>query len=284
MTIENAHDNLIKSLTPIFEKGEATQMARIVFEDAFSITNFSRQDELTEHQIEKLKEIQKRLLAKEPIQYIVGMTYFYDLKFKVGSAVLIPRPETEELVHWILEDQPKDLNLRILDIGTGSGCIPITLKSKAPNFQVAAIDVSSAALSLAEENGTLNQVEVDFINLDILKKENWQTLPSYEVIVSNPPYIPFSEKELMSTNVLDHEPEIALFVTNEDPLIFYRTIIEFGKEHLVNGGWLYFETNEYNATEVEALFFKAGFFDIEKQKDLQGKERMVKARFGTRNT
>ncbi len=282
MTIENAHQNLVEVLTPIFEKGEAIQMARIVFEDAFSITNFSRQDDLSETQLRRLEEIQTRLLAKEPVQYVVGMTYFYDLKFKVDPAVLIPRPETEELVHWILEDQPKNLNLRALDIGTGSGCIPITLKSKAPNFQVSAFDVSEEALSVARENAILNQVEVEFQNLDILKKENWKTLPSYEVIVSNPPYIPFSEKELMSTNVLDYEPEIALFVTNEDPLVFYRTIIEFAKKHLVKGGWLYFETNEYNATEVEALFFKAGFFDIEKQKDLQGKERMVKARYGTR--
>lgn len=282
MRIENAHQNLVEVLTPVFEKGEATQMARIVFEDAFSITNFSRQDDLSETQFRKLEEIQTRLLAKEPVQYVVGMTYFYDLKFKVDPAVLIPRPETEELVHWILEDQPKNLNLRVLDIGTGSGCIPITLKSKAPNFQLSAFDVSEEALFVAKENAILNQVEVEFQNLDILKKENWKTLPSYEVMVSNPPYIPFSEKELMSTNVLDHEPEIALFVTNEDPLIFYRTIIEFAKENLVKGGWLYFETNEYNATEVEALFFNAGFFDIEKQKDLQGKERMVKARFGTR--
>ncbi len=284
MTIADAHKSLIEVLTPVFEKGEATQMARIVFEDAFAVTNFLRKDELSETQEAKLKEIQTRLLAKEPIQYVLGMTYFYDLKFKVDPAVLIPRPETEELVAWILEDQPKNLNLRILDIGTGSGCIPITIKSKAPNFQVAALDISEGALTVAKENADLNQVEIAFQNLDILKKENWKILPSFEVIVSNPPYIPFKEKQLMSTNVLDHEPEIALFVTNEDPLIFYRTIIDLAKEHLVKGGWLYFETNEYNATKVEALFFNAGFFDIEKQKDLQGKDRMVKGRFGTRNS
>ncbi len=284
MTIEKAHHNLVEMLTPIFEKGEATQLARIVFEDAFSITNFFRKDELNDQQLTALKTIQTRLLAQEPVQYIVGMTYFYDLKFKVNPAVLIPRPETEELVAWILEDQPKNQDLRVLDIGTGSGCIPITIKSKAPNFQLAALDVSFSALSVAKENANLNQVEVNFQKVDILKKENWESLPSYEIIVSNPPYIPFKEKEIMEANVLDHEPEIALFVTDEDPLIFYRTIIEFAKAHLVRGGWLYFETNEYNATEVEALFFKAGFFDIEKRQDLQGKDRMVKARCGTRNT
>ena len=284
MTIEKAHHNLVEMLTPIFEKGEATQLARIVFEDAFAITNFFRKDELNDQQLTALKKIQTRLLAQEPVQYIVGMTYFYDLKFKVNPAVLIPRPETEELVAWILEDQPKNQDLRVLDIGTGSGCIPITIKSKAPNFQLAALDVSFSALSVAKENANLNQVEVNFQKVDILKKENWESLPSYEIIVSNPPYIPFKEKEIMEANVLDHEPEIALFVTDEDPLIFYRTIIEFAKAHLVRGGWLYFETNEYNATEVEALFFKAGFFDIEKRQDLQGKDRMVKARYGTRNT
>lgn len=282
MTIEEAHQNLVASLTPEFGKGEATQIARIVFEDVYSITNFLRKDELSDDQITQLADIQSRLLTHEPVQYVVGMTYFYDLKFKVNPAVLIPRPETEELVAWILEDHSNQQNLRVLDIGTGSGCIPITLKAKASNFEVVAVDISSEALAVAKENALLNQVEVDFQKVDILNKDNWKQLPSYEIIISNPPYIPIQEKQLMSTNVLDHEPEIALFVTNEDPLIFYRTIIDFAKDHLVNGGWLYFESNEHNATEVEALFFKAGFFDIEKQKDLQGKDRMVKARQGTR--
>jgi len=278
MTIKNAHQNVVKLLTPVFGKGEATQMARIVFEDVFSVTNFLRMEELTTPQLAKLDAIQSRLLAHEPVQYVVGMTYFYDLKFKVNSAVLIPRPETEELVDWILRDHSNQLNLRILDIGTGSGCIPITLKAKSPNYQVAALDVSPEALVVAKENARQNTVEIDFRELDILKKENWDQLPSYEIIVSNPPYIPMAEKSLMAINVLDHEPEIALFVSDKDSLIFYRTIVEFAKRHLVAGGWLYFETNEYNTTEVEALCFKAGFFDIEKQKDFQGKDRMVKAR------
>jgi len=281
MTIELAYRNLVAVLSPAFEKGEATQMARIVFEDAFSITNFVRKDLLTESQLAQLADIQARLLAHEPVQYVVGMTCFYGLKFKVNPAVLIPRPETEELVAWILEDHTKDKNLRILDIGTGSGCIPIALKTKAPNYEVAALDVSAEALAVAEENADLNQVEINFQKIDILNKASWTLLPNYEIIVSNPPYIPLEEKKLMATNVLAHEPEMALFVTNEDPLVFYRTIVDFAAQHLVNGGWLYFETNEYNATEVEALCFNAGFFDVEKQKDMQGKDRMVKARYGT---
>ncbi len=280
MTIENAHLNFLESLSVEFGKGEATQMARIVFEDVFSITNFLRKETLTAAQLAKLDAIQIRLLTHEPVQYVVGMTYFYGLKFKVNPAVLIPRPETEELVEWILADHAPQKNLRFLDIGTGSGCIPITLKAKAPNYHVAALDVSREALAVAKENARLNTVEVHFQELDILKKENWDQLPSYEIIVSNPPYIPTEEKQLMFANVLDHEPEIALFVSDEDPLIFYRTIVEFAREHLVPGGWLYFETNEYNATEVEAICFRAGFFDIEKRKDLQGKDRMVKARQG----
>jgi len=269
-------------LTPEFGKGEATQLARIVFEDAFSISNFLRKQELSPIQISQLKEIQRRILAHEPIQYILGMTYFYDLKFKVNPAVLIPRSETEELVAWILEDHSTHQNLRILDVGTGSGCIPITLKSKSPNYQVAAVDVSTKAIKVAQENAKMNKVEVDFQELNILNKINWKILPSYEIIVSNPPYIPEREKSLMRENVLNHEPALALFVTDEDPLIFYRTIIEFGKSQLTNGGWLYFETNEYNANEVEALLFKAGYFDIEKRQDIQGKDRMVKARHGTK--
>ncbi len=284
MTIKEAHHELVGSLEPEFGKREAFYMARIVFEDVFSVTNFSRLEELTSTQITKLKDIQQRLLLHEPVQYVVGMTYFYDLKFHVNAGVLIPRPETEELVAWILEDHSKRQNLRILDIGTGSGCIPITLKAKAPNYEVFGLDLSEEALKIAQENAHLNQTEVSFQKIDILNKANWTPLPSYEIIVSNPPYIPLQEKALMAENVLAHEPEIALFVANEDPLIFYRTIIEFAKEHLVKGGWLYFETNEYNATEVEALCFKAGFFDIEKRKDLQGKDRMVRARYGTRNT
>jgi len=284
MTIKEAHHKLVELLEPEFGKREAVQMARIVFEDVFSITNFFRPDEFTSNQLAKLKDIQERLLLHEPVQYVVGMTYFYDLKFYVNNAVLIPRPETEELVAWILEDHSKQQNLRILDIGTGSGCIPITLKAKAPNYEVVGLELSEEALKVAKENAQLNQAEVNFQKIDILNKENWASLPSYEIIVSNPPYIPVQEKALMAENVLAHEPEIALFVTDEDPLIFYRTIIEFAQEHLVKGGWLYFETNEYNASEVEALCFKAGFFDVEKRKDLQGKDRMVKARFGTRNT
>jgi len=282
MTIEAAHRGLVNKLTPEFGKGEATQLARIVFEDAFSISNFLRKQELSPIQISQLKEIQRRILAHEPIQYILGMTYFYDLKFKVNPAVLIPRSETEELVAWILEDHSTHQNLRILDVGTGSGCIPITLKSKSPNYQVAAVDVSTKAIKVAQENAKMNKVEVDFQELNILNKINWKILPSYEIIVSNPPYIPEREKSLMRENVLNHEPALALFVTDEDPLIFYRTIIEFGKSQLTNGGWLYFETNEYNANEVEALLFKAGYFDIEKRQDIQGKDRMVKARHGTK--
>jgi len=280
MTIDIAHQNLVEMLIPEFGKGEAQQMARIVFEDAFSITNFLRKDSLTTEQITRLEDMGIRLVQHEPVQYVVGMTYFYDLKFKVNTAVLIPRPETEELVDWILKDHAPQKNLSILDIGTGSGCIPITIKAKAPNCQLSAFDISAEALKVARENAKDNAVEVNFQNIDILEEENWEQLPSYDIIVSNPPYIPNSQKELMSPNVLAYEPEIALFVSNEDPLIFYRTIIDFAKKHLVVGGWLYFETNEYNLSEVEVLFSKASFSNIEKRKDLQGKDRMVRAQLG----
>ncbi len=280
MTIETAHRDLVTALLSEFGEGEARQMARIVFEDVFSITNFLRKEPFTESQLKKLEMIQTRLLAHEPVQYVVGITYFFGLKFKVSPAVLIPRPETEELVDWILTDHSRKKKVDVLDIGTGSGCIPVSLKAEAPDYRVTGFDVSPEALVVAGENARKNGVEVDFQLFDILNKTNWDTLSKYEIIVSNPPYIPLREKKLMADNVLKHEPGIALFVADEDPLLFYRTIIEFAKTHLVEDGWLYFETNEYNITEVEELFVKAGFLDIEKRKDLQGKERMVKARCG----
>jgi len=278
MTIENAYRNLVNSLLPVFGDREARQMTRIVFEDVFSITNFLRKDLLNSSQLKKLEDIRTRLLAHQPIQYVVGMTYFYGLKFKVNPAVLIPRPETEELVDLILKDHKKREKLHILDVGTGSGCIPIALKVNAPTCQVSALDISSEALKVAVENANLNQVVVHFHQLDILEKENWDQLPTFDIIVSNPPYIPETEKKLMARNVLDHEPEIALFVPDEDPLVFYRILTQFAKKHLNHDGHLYFETNEYNTPQVRALCVQAAFTNIEIHQDLQNKNRIVKAK------
>lgn len=257
-------------------------MSRIVFEDVYSITNFEREDELTIKQLEQLQRIETRLLAQEPLQYVMGMADFYGLKFRVDSRVLIPRQETEELVYWVLETAKTAVYRhvsKVLDIGTGSGCIPITLKKENPNLHVEAIDVSVEALDLAMENARLNDVSIAFREQDILDESNWNTAIRYDIIVSNPPYIPREEATLMPQNVKAFEPHIALFVENEDPLLFYRTIAKFALQTLQKQGLLFFETNEFNASAVQQMLEEMNFSVVELQKDMSGKERMIRAQF-----
>lgn len=244
--------------------------------------------ELNSTQLQQFKKALLRLLQQEPIQYILGDTEFFGYPFQVNQHTLIPRPETEELVAWIIEDvknknqantQQKPLNstITILDIGTGSGCIPISLAKELPRAKVSSIDVSGEALQVARKNSTLNYVEVNFIQQDILQAEN---LPEkYDVIVSNPPYVRELEKEQMHQNVLDFEPELALFVENDDPLIFYRKIAQLAKNALTENGKLYFEINEYLPEEMVSLLEEIGYQDIELKKDIFGKFRMCKASF-----
>jgi len=209
-----------------------------------------------------------------PIQYIIGETEFYGLKFRLTPDVLIPRPETEELVDWIIKETAKG-KISILDIGTGSGCIAISLAKHFPEAKVSAIDISSIALAVAEENARLNQVQVDFLQVDVLNDEIPDKL--WDVIVSNPPYVRNSEKEEMQANVLDYEPHTALFVTDEEPLLFYRKIAEISKIHLVPNGNLYFEINEAYGMEVIKLLETLGFKKVTLKKDFFGKDRMVGA-------
>ncbi len=273
-TIKHTYQQFLRNLSNKFEHREAISIARIVFEDAFKLFDYESNKNF--NGTTTLQEIEARLLNNEPVQYILGQADFYGLKFKVSPAVLVPRPETEELVYWILENQVKD-NPTILDIGTGSGCIPITLKRKLPRADISAIDVSSTALDIAKANADLNKVAVSFILTDILEERLWSNLPSYDIIVSNPPYIPYREKPLMPKQVLDYEPELALFVENDHPLVFYKKIGLFALKHLNQGGQLYFECNEFNAEEVATLLEKMGFSKVELVKDMEGKERMVRA-------
>ena len=275
MTIEETHQALTTSIQPIYGEREANSIARIVFEDAFQVFDFSSKKEFLYE--EKFTAIQQRLLQQEPVQYILEQADFYGLKFKVSPDVLIPRPETEELVHWILETN-QSVAPTILDIGTGSGCIPITLKKKIPKAIVSGLDVSEKALTIARANGTLNEVMLFFIQLDILQKSDWEDLPDYDIIISNPPYIPHKEANLMPTWVKDYEPALALFVEHPDPLLFYRTITDFAAIHLTPNGYLFFETNEFNAKEVAQLLEVKGFQEVLIQKDMSGKERMIRAR------
>ena len=209
----------------------------------------------------------------EPIQYIFGETDFLDFKIKVTPSVLIPRPETEELVHWIIEKRIPN-NSRILDVGTGSGCIALALKKRLKNCNVFGVDISAEALEVARKNGKINKLHVDFFQADILKWEQIQW-EKFDVIISNPPYVRLSEKLEMNNNVLLYEPEKALFVTNEDPLVFYRTIAAFANKYLNEDGKLYFEINEYLAFEMKNLMLGMGFNNVEIKKDINGKNRMI---------
>jgi len=219
--------------------------------------------------IDRFRQIIEDLKANIPIQYILGETEFYGLKFKVNEHTLIPRPETEELVLWILEHEFNSA----LDIGTGSGCIPIAIK-KNKNVEISAIDVSEPALLVAKENAKTNEVKINFFKQDILKTDN---LERVDVIISNPPYILEKEKDLIISNVLDNEPHLALFVTNESPLLFYKKIAELSYACLSKNGLLFFEINESFGIEIIELLKCIGFVDIELKKDINEKDRMLKA-------
>ncbi|PTM07738.1 MAG: peptide chain release factor N(5)-glutamine methyltransferase [Bacteroidetes bacterium] len=216
-----------------------------------------------------------RLKDYEPIQYIIGDTEFYSLTFNVTPSVLIPRSETEELVDWIINEQKDKDQISILDIGTGSGCIAISLAKNLPNAKVYALDVSEEALKVAEQNALLNEVEVEFIEANILDW-NFSNL-EFDVIVSNPPYVRELEKEAMSANVLNHEPHLALFVEDEDALLFYRKITESAKRGLKSKGDLYFEINEVLGKDMSQLLSDSGYSNIELKKDIFQKDRMIKA-------
>jgi len=217
----------------------------------------------------RIKQIIADLKTNKPIQHIIGEAEFYGLKFKVNEHTLIPRPETEELVQWILEHKFTSA----LDIGTGTGCIPIALK-KNKDAEISAIDVSESALLVAKENAKINEVEINFLLQDILKTT---TLPKVDVIISNPPYVLDKEKELILANVLDNEPHLALFVPDNNPLLFYKKIADLAFTSLPKNGLLFFEINEHLGKETVAMLSAIGFVDIQLKKDINDKDRMIKA-------
>ena len=231
-----------------------------------------------------LNFLQKALIdlkKHKPIQYITGETEFYNLPFKVNEHVLIPRPETEELVDWIVADsklETQHSKLNMLDIGTGSGCIPISLAKNLPNTKVSAIDISLEALKTAEINAQLNNVDIHFIEKNILNTNSLSEV--YDVIISNPPYVRELEKDEMQKNVLDNEPHLALFVENNNPLLFYDKIADLAKSHLTKNGHLYLEINQYLGKETADLLNAKGFKNIELRKDIFGSDRMIKATNG----
>lgn len=215
------------------------------------------------------------LLNDEPIQYLLGHAHFYGLPFQVNTSVLIPRPETEELVQWVLKDRLPDAP-RILDLGTGSGCIAIALKHGMPRAQVLGIDVSVAALNLANQNASRNKLQVEFFHFDLLRQESLGFM-DFDVMVSNPPYVTPTEMEEMDANVLNYEPHEALFVPEDDPLLFYRKIVDLADGHLNRGGKLYFEINRAFGNDLAQLLRDRNYQQVELRKDLSGNDRMIRA-------
>lgn len=233
-------------------------------------------EQLSDAELEKLNRFVMEIRSGRPLQYVLGYAWFCGMKFPVNENVLIPRPETEELCEWIIEVEKDKKELKILDIGTGSGCIAITLKKKFPRATVDAIDISGAALQVAIKNAELNQAEINFMRGDILSAKFTGTIKDkYDVIVSNPPYVRKSEMDSMADSVKLHEPHAALFVEDEDPLIFYRNIAAFAKTHLKQDGKLFFEINEVMGHQVANMLTIHGFKDVNVRKDISGKERMI---------
>lgn len=279
MTIKEFFSYIESELKSIYPKIETESMAYIILEE---IAQFSRIDiqldfnrTLSEEIENKSKDVVNQLKTKAPLQYILGVTEFYDLRFRVDENVLIPRQETEELVDWIIKDN-KESDLKLLDIGTGSGCIAISLAKNLSNSKVTALDFSPKALEKAKGNAAINQIKVDFILWDILEKKVFPDNEKFDIIVSNPPYVRELEKQEMQNNVLDFEPHSALFVSNENPLIFYKTIAEFAKKHLKENGKLYFEINEYLGKETVEMLEELGFENTELRKDINERDRMIR--------
>lgn len=259
---------------------ELNSMLYIMLDKFFDVSKkevlIGSEKRLSESELLKIIYAVKDLKKHKPLAYILGEWEFFGLPFIVNEYTLIPRPETEELVQLIIEENELS-NVSILDIGTGSGCIAISLKATIPNSQVFAYDVSKEALGVARQNANKNNVEVTFKEVDILNDDD-VTL-KLDVIVSNPPYIPVKDKDSMDKNVLEYEPHLALFVENEQPLLFYTAIAEFAKNHLTNNGKLYFEIHESLGNEVKNMLETKGFSNIEIVNDMNGKNRMVKCSF-----
>ncbi len=229
---------------------------------------------LTESNLNTIIPVLERLATGEPYQYIIGEVEFYGCRLNVDKRVLIPRPETEELCELVLKENDTEAELSVIDLGTGSGCIPIAIKSKAPAWQVSALEVDEGALSLARQNATRNNLEITFHQADLLAACSLQ-LEAYSIIVSNPPYIAEKEADKIKENVLVHEPHLALFIEDEDPLLFYRKMLDIGQQSLVKGGKFYFEFNEQYGAEMQELMQAKGYSDIRIIKDLSGKDRFA---------
>ena len=291
---------LREALLRIYDESEASAITRLVVEHTGKADIRTLESvNVTAEQAEQINHYQQQLLAHRPVQYVLNEAWFYNLKFEVNESVLIPRPETEELVELIIKETkhqnqkvrntkyevPSDRTsyfvppTSLLDIGTGSGCIPITIKKNIPEAEVTAVDVCSEALHIAMNNAVTYETEINFQLLDFLDESKWKELGMFDVIISNPPYIKTSESKMMNEHVLQYEPHKALFVPDDDALIFYRKIAAFATTHLKHGGKVYVEINQQLGKETANMFVEKGFTNVELLKDMSGNERFVKASF-----
>ena len=261
----------------MYPKGEVESFIALAFEDVLEYSRveviMNTHEVIPFQYIERFFGILESLRKFQPIQYILGKTVFYGLPIQVNSHVLIPRPETEELVHWILKDK-WDEGITVLDLGTGSGCIALALKDHLKKAVVHGADISIEALNVAKRNAVENGLPVDFFQFDIISQESLGFM-KYDIMVSNPPYVRMSEKEWMQKNVLNHEPHPAIFVDEEEPLIFYRKIVDLAQGHLKKRGKIFFEINEAYGPDVVQLLEDRGYEEVTLKKDYNGKDRMV---------
>ena len=281
MTLYDFKLKMISELSSIYKIDELNSIFNLISEDYLKLPRskilLADEIHLDESNQSLFLSALERLKTHEPIQYVLGKASFMDLEFKVNSSVLIPRPETEELVHLICENRSKKRFKNILDVGTGSGCIILALKSIFYDTECVGLDISKAAIKTAKKNSKLLNLDVEFLVDDIF---NINIKTKFDVIVSNPPYITLKEKSLMDNNVLDHEPHMALFVDDYEPLIYYKAIAKFGIQSLTKKGEIYFEINEKYGDEVVYLLNDLGYQNCEIKKDLQGKNRFVLAQLG----
>jgi len=280
LTLKELKSTFITQLSEVYPSQEVESIFTVLSEYFLNYTRLEtvlKADEsLSDEIIKRFENAISRLKRQEPVQYICGKTEFYSLPFKVDKHTLIPRPETEGLVQWIIDDENKkqSKSKTLLDIGTGSGCIAISLAKNLKDIDVSALDFSPEALITAHKNSVLNNVKVTFFELDLLDE---QTLPQqYDIMVSNPPYVRELEKSNMRSNVLEYEPKSALFVSDKDPFLFYRRIARLANLYLTDNGRLYFEINEYLSDELKAFLLTERFTDTEVRKDIFGKDRMIK--------
>jgi release factor glutamine methyltransferase len=291
MTIHEAQQKLLFQLYHIYDNSEAAAITNLIMENLVGWKKIDRiinkNVPLSMPQLELFEKYSEELSTHKPVQYVLHEAWFCNMKFYVDENVLIPRPETEELVEWIVEEvsnkeqgtrnKDQDSPFTIFDIGTGSGCIPIALKKKLTNINIYSCDISKEALNVAKRNALSNNTDVNFLRLDFLNKEKRDELPACDIIVSNPPYIPSHEKKSIADNVVNFEPHIALFVNDDDPLIFYKAIADLALEKLLPNGMIYAELHEDLSSDVKELFLQKGFQAVTIKKDLHGKNRMLKA-------